>query len=109
MRDNPMKKQIVFSLIIAAVVLLLWAPWLSKRVAVRRAEIAFTSAWQGTADGCGFNCQGCGVVDARRVIGGWQVTLDYACGLVPEDATQYHQRDEGYVSGYGFVSGFRKP
>jgi hypothetical protein len=38
-----------------------------------------------------------------------EVTLEYGCGLMPEDTSQYHEQATGFVSLFGTVHGFPKP
>jgi hypothetical protein len=104
-----MKKRLWILFVVVLAALLLWAPWLNSASAKERAEQYFLSAWQGVADGCGLSCKGCGGVAIQRVIGGWMVTIEYACGLIPEDTPQYHEQEKGFVSVLGTVHGFQRP
>lgn len=97
---------LVIVLLLAAA---LWAPWMTKSYAEARTEQAFTTAWQQVADGCGFNCQGCGVKTAQKTWFGYRVEIEYACGLLPEDSPQYHQTGSGFVSFLGTVHGLPVP
>lgn len=92
-----------------AIGLAFWAPWLSAARAERRAEAAFESAWAGVIDGCGLSCSGCGAVDGHWAPFGTSVTLEYACGMIPEDSAEYHQRTTGFVPSFGPVIGFGEP
>jgi len=89
--------------------LVIWAPWLTSEWAGERAAERFTAAWDGVVDGCGFDCSGCGVIDSQRVGFGCNVEIEYACGLIPEDAPQNHQVDQVFVSVLGTVIGLVKP
>lgn len=89
--------------VVLVLALLLWAPWFSARDAELRAAEAFTSAWQDVVDGCGFNCDGCGVRESHRLTIGYSVEIEYACGLLPSDSPEFHQRDVVYVSPFGSV------
>jgi hypothetical protein len=89
--------------------LLAWAPWISAPYARQRAETAFTAAWQGVVDGCGTNCTGCGATRAEKIWFGWQVELEYACGMLPADTPEYHEHAAGFVSFLGSVNGFPRP
>ena len=86
-----------------------WSPWLTQNYAEARAIHSFTKSWQYVADGCGINCTGCGAVESRRVPFGSLVTIEYACGLIPEDSPAYHQRATAFVSLLGTVHGLPKP
>jgi hypothetical protein len=86
-----------------------WAPWITQEFAEQRAVQAFATAWQGVIDGCGFNCTGCGAVDAQKTGFGYRVELEYGCGMMPEDTAQYHDRTTVFVSFVGTVHGFSSP
>ena len=95
--------------VIILIALVIWSPWLTQHYAETRAVNWFTNSWQGVADGCGVNCVGCGAVASRRVPFGSLVTLEYACGLIPEDLPEYHQRATAFVSALGTVHGLPQP
>ncbi len=88
---------------------ILWAPWITKAWAEARTEQAFEAAWYGVVDGCGFQCEGCGVKGSRRVIAGHKVEIEYACGLIPYDAPEFHMTEEAYVSFLGTVHFVSRP
>ncbi len=104
-------RKVTVSIAVALIVLvaLAWAPWLPTKVAARQAEEAFTTAWEGVADGCGLNCRGCGVRSVRRLPLGYTVQVEYACGLLPEDTPAYHRSAAAYVSPLGTVHGLPRP
>lgn len=86
-----------------------WAPWISQDFARQRAEQQFASAWQGVSDGCGFNCKDCGAKGAVKTWFGYQVDLEYACGMLPADTPEYHKTVHAFVSFLGTVHGLPKP
>ena len=86
-----------------------WAPWITPSFAAQRAEDHFTSSWQGVADGCGLHCTGCGAIGTQKVLFGALVELEYACGMLPSDSSEFHQRGIGFVSFLGTVHGFGGP
>jgi hypothetical protein len=96
-------------ILLLALALALWAPWMTRLYAEKRAEQAFTASWQGVMDGCGLNCKNCGAKNSQKTWFGYQVKIEYACGLLPEDTAQYHQIRTGFVSFLGTVHGFPKP
>jgi len=106
-----MKKYILISLIVAIIAfgIFAWSPWINEHFAKERAVAQFERAWLNVADGCGFNCHGCGAVDWKRIPFGAQVTLEYACGMLPEDTPEYHQQINVYVSSFGKVYGLPTP
>jgi len=115
-----MERQISFTVLLLALVLVvLWAPWLTPQRAERRVLDEFDAAWQRVKDGCGFNCRGClrpaafgrgcGVTQLLRVPAGYAVDIEYACGLLPQDSAEFHESRLVYVSAVGTVHGLPKP
>jgi hypothetical protein len=104
---TPSTKRILFPTLVSLglLVLALWAPWLTRGAAEQRAVQSFDAAWQGVIDGCGLNCNGCGVKDAQKTWFGYQVQLEYACGMLPEDSPEYHQHSTAFVSFLGTIHG----
>jgi hypothetical protein len=98
-------------MIIALVVisLFLWSPWINGQYAKERAVTEFERAWLNVADGCGFACHGCGAMASKKVPFGMQVTLEYACGMLPADSPENHQQASVYVSSLGKVYGLPTP
>lgn len=91
------------------ITLLLWAPWLTQQIAEQKVIDRFNTIWDGVVDGCGFNCRGCGIVGSERKLLGYEVEIEYACGLIPADTPEYHQRDRALVSIFGTVTGLDAP
>ena len=89
--------------------LLAWSPWISHSYAKERAVAEFELAWLNVADGCGFNCHGCGAIDVKKVAFGMQVTLEYACGMLPADSPEYHRQVDVFVSFMGKAYGLPTP
>jgi hypothetical protein len=97
-------------ILLAAVIgLSFWVPWLTQARAEQRAATAFQTSWAGVIDGCGLSCSGCGPVESHWLPFGYSVTLEYACGLIPADTAEYHQRSTGFVPSIGPVFGFPTP
>jgi hypothetical protein len=94
---------------VVAMVLSAWSPWLTQSFAEVRAVDSFNKSWSTVIDGCGTNCKGCGVIHSKRVPFGMEITLEYGCGLMPEDTPEYHEQAAGFVSTFGTVHGFPKP
>jgi hypothetical protein len=82
---------------------------LTQSFAETRAVNSFNRSWATVIDGCGTNCSGCGAIHSKRVPFGMEVTLEYGCGLMPEDTHEYHEQATGFVSAFGTVHGFPKP
>jgi hypothetical protein len=89
--------------IIAILVLLAWSPWITKEYAENSVIEAFEESQIDVADGCGFNCNGCGVNESHRTLFGYSVTIEYACGLLPSDSPEYHQTTTKFVSFIGTI------
>jgi hypothetical protein len=106
-----MPRKISSSILVAfaLVITFAWSPWLTETYAETRAVEAFDKAWEFVVDGCGTNCKGCGAVSSQRMPFGVLVTIEYACGLIPADTPQYHQRTTAFVSGLGTVHGILSP
>ena len=105
-----MSKPLAF--LIAAVslfALMVWSPWMTRKQAESRVVDHFSSSWEGVVDGCGFYCEGCGAKPARRLVVGFSVEIEYACGLIPEDTPEFHQAETAYVSPFGTVHGLNTP
>jgi heat shock protein HslJ len=86
---------------ILLVVLIIWMPWISTEKAGAIAVNAFMQQQQDAVDGCGFNCEGCGVVDTHRLFNGYIVDIEYSCGMFPVDSPEYHQHGAVYISPFG--------
>ena len=107
MRSRGHWKRRVAALAVTCAVLvglLAWAPWITPDYAQAAAVRAFELEWRNVADGCGFNCQGCGPVGVGQPAFGRRVLLEYACGLEP-DTRQNHQVCTVFVSFLGTVHG----
>lgn len=97
------------TLFIFLIALFAWSPWLTVSFSKVRAVEYFNRSWASVIDGCGTNCKGCGAVETQRIPFGVKVTLEYGCGMMPEDTSQYHERATGFVSAIGTVHGFPHP
>jgi hypothetical protein len=103
------RNQFLLIAILGLLVLVLWSPWISPQYAKERAVAQFERAWLNVVDGCGFGCHGCGAAGVRKVPFGAQVTLEYACGMLPADSPEYHQQATVFVSSLGKVYGLPRP
>ena len=104
-----MRRIVLISIAVVVVVLVIWAPWLTRQVAEDTVIDQFNSIWDGVVDGCGFDCNGCGVIGTERTLLGYKVEIEYGCGLIPKDSPQYHQIDHAFVSVFGIVTGLDAP
>lgn len=98
-----------FLAIFLLVLLAAASPWLTPEWAAETAAQHFEQGWYQVADGCGFNCEDCGVTDVQRAVFGFRVSIEYACGLIPADLPEYHQNAQGFVSFLGSVHGLPVP
>ncbi len=103
-----MNRKTVYALIII-IGLLAWSPWLTQSFAEARAVNIFNNSWKTVIDGCGTDCKGCGAIKSERVPFGRKVTLEYGCGLMPVDTSEYHEHATGFISALGTVHGFPRP
>jgi hypothetical protein len=106
-----MRRKFSLIMIITLVVIALfaWSPWIKESYAKERAVKLFERTWLNVADGCGFACHGCGAESWKKVPFGAQVTLEYACGMLPADSPEYHQKADVFVSFLGKVYGLPAP
>lgn len=106
-----MRRKLLFGISIVMFVVAVSArsPWLTESFAKTRAVDSFNKSWATVIDGCGTNCIGCGAINSKRIPFGMEVTLEYGCGLMPEDTSEYHEQATGFVSAFGTVHGFPKP
>jgi len=106
-----MHRKVLLGISITAIIIALgvWSPWLTQSFAETRAVDSFNRSWATVIDGCGTNCKGCGAISSKRVTFGMEVTLEYGCGLMPEDTPQYHEQATGFVSVFGTVHRFPRP
>lgn len=95
--------------VLLVVSLLAWSPWINGPYAKERAVAEFERSWLNVADGCGFGCHGCGAAEWKKIPFGAQVTLEYACGTLPVDAADQHQKVNVFVSSIGKVYGLPAP
>jgi hypothetical protein len=84
-------------------VLLFWAPWITTGYAESAVIRNFEAEWAEVVDGCGFNCEGCGVVGSEHAPFGYRVQIEYACGMLPADLPEYHEQADVFVSLFGTV------
>ena len=106
-----MYRKITLGVFITVVIIALctWAPWLTQSFAEARAVDSFNHSWTTVIDGCGTNCKSCGAIHSKRAPFGMEVTLEYGCGLMPEDTSAYHEQATGFVSAFGTVHSFPSP
>ncbi len=103
-RDMKLKKIIMsIFIVILLVSLFFWSPWITKDFAESRVIERFEKINSRISDGCGFNCKGCGVINSNKVAFGYVITIEYACGLLPRDSKEFHQKQTKYVSFIGSV------
>ena len=100
----------ILILIVSSVLLILiaWSPWITNAYSEKVVSDRFTAEWQGVMDGCGFNCNGCGIKESQRTLFGVNVKIEYACGMLPSDSPEYHKTDTVFVSFFGTVHGLQK-
>jgi hypothetical protein len=83
-------------------ILLVWAPWITKNYAENRVVKDFMEKQEGIDDGCGLYCVGCGVKDSKRTFFGYVVKIEYVCGMLPpEGSPQYHFNESVFVTFLG--------
>ena len=77
-------------------VILAWSPWLTKNSVENIVRSVFESEQSGIIDGCGFNCDGCGVDSIQKVPFGYLVNIKYKCGM-----KNYFRGEKRFVTPFG--------
>lgn len=91
-------------LFVFILVLLAWSPWITKDYAESRAVEEFNREWYQVQDGCGFNCQNCGIYKSEKTFFGYDVTILYSCGFKDYPPTGSPDwQDKIFVSPFGTV------
>lgn len=100
-----MRTKNITIIIVALIILILlaWSPWITKSYAENRVVEAFEESQKDIIDGCGFNCNGCGVKESHKTLFGYSVKIEYACGFLPFDSPEYHRTSTMFVSFIGTV------
>jgi len=78
---NAKNITILASALLIGFALAAWSPWITKNYAENKVVKTFEAEQKGIADGCGFNCTGCGVVSSNKVVFGYSVDIKYGCGF----------------------------
>jgi len=101
-----MGKKLIIGIIITAIILVLvsWSPWIIESYAEKRVLDAFNENWEGIMNGCGFNCNGCGLLDSHRTLFDYSVKIEYACGMLPIDSPEHHNIETKFVSFMGTIN-----
>jgi len=95
------KLQAAVGIALVTLILLGWAPWLTKEYAEERAVRYFEEIWEGVIDGCGLNCEGCGIAETNRDLLGYEVGLQFRCGLYVDE--QPYDRNRYLVTPIGKI------
>ncbi len=80
-----------------------WSPWITKDFAEHRVIDDFNKQWLGVSDGCGFNCENCGMFKSNKMLFGYEVTILYSCGLKESPSLYPDWQDKMFVSSVGTV------
>ncbi len=97
------QRTLVSIILIVAVLVLAWAPWITKSYAETRVIYTFEEGQKDIVDGCGFNCVSCGVTNSNKVLFGYSVDIEYGCGMRPLDARHLNNKASLFVSFLGTV------
>lgn len=99
-----LSKSMIFIVItLVSVAIFAFPPWITKEFATTRAITSFQDSQRDIEDGCGFNCNGCSVIQSKKVMFGYRVEMEYACGLVKKDLKEKHKTRSVFVSFIGTV------
>lgn len=91
-----MEKKFLITAAFVLLALLGWSPWLTRDDAQEKTVQAFEEKWKGTIDGCGFNCQDCGVTSNKKVPFGYKIEIQFKCGM-----KNYFRQETYFVSFLG--------
>jgi heat shock protein HslJ len=95
------KALITLAILVLIGLLLIWMPWMTADKAASIAVSEFNKQQQEIVNGCGFDCTGCGVISSQKIYSGYLVEIEYACGVLPVDKPEFHQRSVVYISPFG--------
>ncbi|RXT06569.1 hypothetical protein [Ammoniphilus sp. CFH 90114] len=79
------------------------SPWLTPSTINSIVASAIESSQEDMVDGCGMDCNGCGVKKVEKVAFGSIAKIEFACGLIPEDLPEYHEEARVFISFLGTV------
>lgn len=98
-----MKKNIyiILFLITPVVFILAWSPWITKDYAEKAVLKTFEKMNEEIVDGCGFNCDGCGIKESNKMVFGYKAIAEYNCGLI--SANSKNLKASAFVSLFGNV------
>ena len=101
------KKILIITSLIILLILLAWSPWITKNYAETSVLKKFNQTWYGVNDGCGFNCNECGIKDSHKTLFGYIVKIEYDCGMTIYNPyiNSKPKQDNIYVSPLGQVYG----
>lgn len=102
-----MQKKILGLILLIALGLCAWSPWITQDGASTLAETQFNNAWSGIIDGCGTSWNDLGARDFRKVPFGATVRLEYQCGLVMPNEPP--QQTTVYITFFGTTFGYPAP
>lgn len=92
------KINIIITGLIVLLALLAWSPWITKTYAEKKVVEAFEESQKGVVDGCGFNCEGCGVTNSNKMPFGYKVNIKFKCSM-----KDYFREDTKFLSFIGTV------
>lgn len=61
--------------------LFIWSPWITAESAGEKALAAYTKTMEDVVDGCGFDCDDCGVTNVEKSLTGYSVALTVGCSF----------------------------
>ena len=103
------KNIIILGIAMVVVILSAWSPWITKDYAEKIVLESFISEQEGITDGCGFNCDGCGVIGSSNTLFGDIVKIGYSCGFKPYPGSPSPSHvDKLFVSFLGTIHTFSR-
>lgn len=95
-QDNSEMKKYILIIVLFLLILIAWSPWQLKESAESAVRGVFESEQAGIIDGCGFNCDGCGIESSQKIPFGYLVNIKYKCGM-----KNYFRGEKRFVTPFG--------
>jgi hypothetical protein len=97
-------KPILITLLLIVVMFLsLFSPWLTPSTVESIVINEMKNSQRNITDGCGINCNGCGIKNYKEASFGRYVDVEFACGMLPKYDPKYHKMTTFFVSFLGTV------
>ena len=96
-------KWVWITILLLLILVFAWSPWITKDFAEKMVIDDFNKKWCQVVDGCGFNCENCGVYESNKALFGYEVIILYSCGFKEYPTEIPDWQDKIFVSPFGTV------